>query len=190
MFLLGVRAGPRRLLTHYTKGQGPDRHAVGNAWIIISVAMETCPGCGAQVEGGAEGCQAMWDRLSIRLATGGEVPYAVRRLGVDCYCLQHPDRYCVSAKSLAAHLTGLCWALEFGGGGNGLKALQTWLNGQVPLTKPPIPSSRGRITVSNLLDEPGSLAPAVERWARSIWNAYADLHTTATRWVEEATKRA
>jgi hypothetical protein len=150
--------------------------------------MDRCPGCGAVVEGGEAGCQAMWDRLSVRLATSGEVPYTVRRLGVDCYCLQHPDRYCVSAKSLAAHLTGLCWALEFDGGENGLKALQTWLNGQVPLTKPQIPPSRGRITVGDLLDEQGALAPAIHRWARSIWDAYADLHSTATRWVEEATR--
>ncbi|MDQ6772673.1 MAG: DUF5946 family protein [Candidatus Dormibacteraeota bacterium] len=152
--------------------------------------MGACPGCGVVVAGGAEGCQAMFDRLSVRLTTSGGLAYTVRRLAVDCYCLQHPDRYCVSAKSLAAHLTGLCWALEFDGGENGLKALQTWLNGQIPLKKPPIPSNRGRLTVSDLVDDQGSIPAAVDRWARSIWDAYDHLHSTATRWVEEATGRA
>jgi hypothetical protein len=41
--------------------------------------------------------------------------FRVHRMIVDTYCLQHPDRYCVSAKSLAAHLTGLCWLIEHGG---------------------------------------------------------------------------
>src|SRR4051812_15355276 len=39
----------------------------------------------------------------------------VHRLFVDAYCLQHPDEYCASFKSLAAHLAHLCWSVEHGG---------------------------------------------------------------------------
>ena len=41
--------------------------------------------------------------------------FRVHRLLVDTYCVQHPERYCVSFKSLAAHLVGLCWSLEHSG---------------------------------------------------------------------------
>ena len=114
--------------------------------------------------------------------------YEVRRLAVDCYCLQHPDRYCVSAKSLAAHLTGACWALEFGGGEQGLKALQSWLNGRVPLAKPALPSSFGEVTVAEV-NASRELVQAVDAWARSAWGAYSELHDLARGWVRAATGR-
>jgi Family of unknown function (DUF5946) len=40
------------------------------------------------------------------------VYWRYHRLAVDAYCLQHPLRYCESAKSLAAHLCGLCIRFE------------------------------------------------------------------------------
>ena len=116
------------------------------------------------------------------------IPYTVRRLAVDCYCLQHPDRYCVSAKSLAAHLTGLAWALEFGGGGEGLAGLQRWLSGKVPLVKPELPERFGGVTVADAAEAEDPPA-AVDAWARSTWAAYAELHPIARRWVETATAR-
>ena len=122
------------------------------------------------------------------MLTAIDVTYPVRRLAVDCYCLQHPDRYCVSAKSLAAHLTGACWALEFGGGGQGLKALQSWLNGRVPLAKPALPSSFGEVTVAEV-NASRELVQAVDAWARSAWGAYSDLHDLARGWVRAATGR-
>jgi hypothetical protein len=123
------------------------------------------------------------------MLTAIDVTYPIRRLAVDCYCLQHPDRYCVSAKSLAAHLTGACWALEFGGGVEGLRALQSWLNGQVPLAKPQLPSTFGEITVVDVSDA-AALAPAVDAWARATWEAYAELHDIARAWVRAARLRA
>lgn len=138
--------------------------------------------------GGSEGCQALFDQLSARMLEGIDVRYSVRRLAVDCYCLQHPDRYCVSAKSLAAHLTGACWALEFGGGEQGLKALQSWLNGRVPLAKPALPSFFGEVTIADLAVA-DSLDRGVEAWARSTWAAYSELHPIARTWVRAATGR-
>jgi hypothetical protein len=71
--------------------------------------------------------------------------------------------------------------MEFDGSERGLKALQAWLNGRVPLVRPEIPSSRGPLTSRDVLDEQNSLGPAVDRWARATWAAYADLHPLARR---------
>jgi len=117
--------------------------------------------------------------------------YASTRLTVDVYCLQHPDRYCVSAKSLAAHLTGLAWAIERGGSDAGLKALQRWLNGRVEITRPQVPGFRGMVTIGDLSDinDRASYLLAVDGWARSTWDAYAPLHATARLWIDLAIRQ-
>ena len=114
--------------------------------------------------------------------------YASTRLTVDVYCLQHPERYCVSAKSLAAHLTGLAWALDNGGDERGLRTLQQWLNGRVQLVKPALPARRGEVTVAEMaaVRDADGYAPALDRWARSTWAAYAGLHETARAWIAQA----
>ena len=108
---------------------------------------------------------------------------------VDTYSLQHPDRYCISAKSLAAHLTGLCWLLELAGNrAVGSESLRRWLDGQPRMEKPAVPSFRGRLTVADVRDaaDPDAYARAVEAWARSTWEAYASLHSLAHHWIEQA----
>ncbi len=149
-----------------------------------------CTGCGLTVPGGTEGCRERFEALHARAYDWG-VPYALHRLAVDTYTLQHPDRYCVSAKSLAAHLTGLCWALEHGGHPAGLRALQRWLNGTPALTKPPLPATHGALTVAEVCSasDADAYAHAVERWARATWQAYAALHPLARRWVAAALAR-
>lgn len=111
--------------------------------------------------------------------------YTSTRLTIDVYCLQHPERYCVSAKSLAAHLTGLCWALEFVGSESGLRELQRKLNGRVDLVKPAIPVSRGNVTVADIIPAvgPDEYLRALDRWARSTWTVYADLQSTTRKWI-------
>ena len=87
-----------------------------------------CSGCGLVVDGGVEGCQALFDEESARQYA--DVRFAARRrMVVDTYCLQHPERYCASAISLAAHLTGLCVAMEHRGREEQLHAaIQRWLD--------------------------------------------------------------
>jgi len=101
------------------------------------------------------------------------------------YCLQHPESYCVSAKSLAAHLIGLCWALEHGGGEGGLHELQRRFNRRIEFVKPAIPASRGEITIADIasVDGPDEYLQALDGWARSTWAAYAGLHETARAWI-------
>jgi hypothetical protein len=150
--------------------------------------MEPCSGCGLVVAGGAAGCQLLFEQLrSWEYAELGST-YQSQRLTVDTYCVQHPDRYCVSAKSLAAHLTGVCWALEYGGHQSGLKSLQRWLDGPTRIEKPQVPSFRGEVTIADICCPPdaGTYASGIHRWAHSAWGAYSSLHPIARRWVEEA----
>jgi hypothetical protein len=152
---------------------------------------EACDGCGLRIDGGTAGCQSMFDEFRVREMSELAPAYTSTRLTVDVYCLQHPDRYCVSAKSLAAHLTGVGWATERGGGEWGLRALQRWLDSGVKLEKPPLPDRRGEITIR---DVAGAAATddylvAQDRWARSTWAAYGDLHETARAWIDDAVRR-
>ena len=75
---------------------------------------QRCAGCGLKVPGGTAGCQSMMDEL-LALHFNDTTYFAAHRLFVDTYCLQHPDEYCRSFKSLAAHLMHLCWSLEHRG---------------------------------------------------------------------------
>jgi hypothetical protein len=150
--------------------------------------VERCEGCGLEIEGGTNGCQAAFDQFRARETAELATSYLSTRLTVDTYCLQHPDRYCVSAKSLAAHLTGACWALEQGSDKRGLNLLQRWLNGRVELQKPPIPTFRGELTIGDLagVDDATAYLAELDRWARSTWAAYASLHEVARRWIDQA----
>lgn len=149
---------------------------------------DCCSGCGLVVPGGAVSCQAIVDELWAREFS--DVSYfGVHRMTVDTYSLQHPERYCASPKSLAAHLTGLCWLLEREGNrAVGSESLQQWLNGTPRLEKPAIPSFRGKLTVADVGEaaSPAAYARAVEAWARSTWEAYSSLHPLARNWIQLA----
>ena len=150
--------------------------------------LATCAGCGLEIAGGTDGCQALFDQFRLRESAELARGYGSTRLTIDIYSVQHPDRYCVSAKSLAAHLTGLCWAVERGGSEAGLQAMQRWLNGSVPLDKPVIPKDRGQLTVADISGAADQAAyeAALDRWARSTWEAYSPLHEIARHWIDEA----
>jgi hypothetical protein len=152
---------------------------------------ETCRGCGRAIEGGTESCRATFDLLVGR-DFGDARFFAVHRLFVDVYALQHPDEFCASAKSLAAHLAGLCLILEHGASpASGDAELRRWLDGPSGLAKPELPAERGAITLANLegIDDPIAWREAVGGWADSVWHAYADLHSPARAWAREATGR-
>ena len=83
-------------------------------------------------------CDALRDSL---LARDFEQPlryWRYHRLAVDAYCVQHAA-YVESAKSLAAHLCGLCIAFEQGGNAAALQKLQRWLSTNPALQKPELP---------------------------------------------------
>jgi hypothetical protein len=145
-----------------------------------------CPACGAPL-GGRAGCQAAFDALCAR---AWETPArgAVHNLVVDAYCLQHPDDYCASAKSYAAHLTGLCCGVEAAGDPRRYWAIARWLDGHRDLVRPEPPAARGALTVAVVqgVDDPAAYGPAVRAWADAVWRAYAAQHATARAWLAAA----
>jgi len=159
----------------------------GGIVATMNVQMDRCDGCGLAVEGGADRCQAMFDDASVR--EYGDVRFAGRRrLVVDTYALQHPDRYCKSATSLAAHLTGACIAIEYRTREVELNdAVQRWLGRRPELDRPDVPASRGPLTIADVLaaTSVNDHRAVVERWARGTWAAYAKLHLIARTWVQQ-----
>lgn len=148
-----------------------------------------CPDCGAPL-GGRAGCQAAFD-TSMARAWDAPERGAVHNLTVDAYCLQHPDDYCASAKSYAAHLAGLCHGVECNGDPHQYWAIPRWLDGRRDLTRPTPPVSRGALTVADVdrtaAPPAGPYAAATVRaWATAVWDAYAAQQGLARHWLESA----
>jgi hypothetical protein len=146
-----------------------------------------CPECGATVVGGQAGCQSLFEEIGFR-ATQHPAIAAVHWLAVDAYCMQHVERYCVSAKSYAAHLTGLCCGVEHGGDRQIYAAIQRWLNGKVALDKPSVLSQRGVMTIVDVVadQDVDKVRTRVKEWADCVWDAYVTQHETARNWLKAA----
>jgi len=147
-----------------------------------------CIGCGLVIVGGAAGCLTLYEAT---IALSGKFPthIGLGRLAFDTYCVQHPAVYCISAKSLAAHLGGLCWALEYGGGDRGYERLRRSLDGRQVFPKPPLPAQRGTLTIADVAaGDDAARAGLIEAWAHSAWLAYADLQDWARERVAAAMK--
>jgi hypothetical protein len=143
-----------------------------------------CPECGLRTTNAAPACAALWDQLLARDYAHPALFGRFHRMAVDAYCLQHAP-YVESAKSLAAHLCGMCIALEHGNDANALRQLQQWLSGNPKLAKPSLPSFRGSVTIGDVysINDPDEFGRAVETWAQSAWEAYRALHPTAREWL-------
>lgn len=149
---------------------------------------EPCDQCGWAGAGGRAGCRARFE-LFLARDFSEALFFRSHRMFVDTYCLQHPDDFCASAKSLAAHLAGLCWILERGAGAAaGPESLHRWLDGARELDKSALPEHRGAITLGDLPQDGDSSGwgEAVRRWAESTWAAYAPLHVIARAWLAQA----
>jgi hypothetical protein len=146
---------------------------------------DACSSCGLAVAGGIEGCQRLFESIGLREYE--DMRFArYHRIVVDVYAMQHPDRYGRSAKSFAAHLTGLCAWLEDESTAMATNAaVQRWLNGRSPIDKPTLPATYGAVTIRELVetDDPVRYREALVGWARSTWAAYASLHATAHAWI-------
>lgn len=149
---------------------------------------DACDECGWAEAGGREACRARFEAFLAR-DFSDPLYFRAHRMFVDAYCLQHPEQYCASAKSLAAHLGGLCWIIEEGAStAVGPDALRRWLSGERSLSKPAIPAARGAITIGNLPTGAAAVewAQAVRRWSEAVWVAYEPLHPVARAWIEAA----
>ena len=148
-------------------------------------ASTACASCGSVPVDGYTSCENMWDDLLAK--SFSEFAFArFHRPIVDAYSLQHPAQYCKSAKSYAAHLTGLCCHIEHQGSSEVNRSVQRWLSGNVELDKPPVPHHRGDLTLAHVLGAaaPAEIAECLEEWFRSVWAAFSDLHGTTREWIE------
>jgi uncharacterized protein DUF5946 len=132
--------------------------------------------------GGSDACHKLFEELGLRAFEDSRFA-AMRRLAVDCYACQH-DRYILSGRSLAAHLTGLAVAIEYEGAERVNERVQAWLSRTRHVEKPAVPKSRGPITIAEVAGaSPEEYAAAVRRWADSVWDAWRDHHALAREWI-------
>lgn len=144
-----------------------------------------CTECGALVPTNLPSCDMF---LQTFLVDGPP-----ERLLIDTFAMQHPKRACKSAKSYAAHFTGLGCAMEYAGSRHVYAAVGRWLNdsaGRIGLTRPQEPVERGRLTLRHLygIDRGPAFDARLQEWAADVWAAYASQHEIARRWIEAAMK--
>ena len=153
---------------------------------------DVCEACGAAVPEGTIGCQKLFEAVTARAFSDYRYG-SIHRLTVDAYSLQHPERYMRSGKSFAAHLTGMCAALEFEDSAAINRAVQKWLSRNPAIDKPAqLPDHRGEVTIIHVHGATSAEAhhKRVWEWAHSVWNAWSEYHTLARQLIGEATGRS
>ena len=152
------------------------------------MATESCADCGQLIAGGRAGCRRLFEEVIAREFS--DYRYARRhRLTVDVYALQHPDAYMRSSKSFAAHLTGVCLALEFENAAVLNSIVQRWLSGPRELTKPArLPGGKNSLTIAHVhsAQTPEEHLARIAEWAAVVWSAWSDFHPLARAWVDDA----
>jgi len=162
----------------------------------MSMESVRCVGCGAlvpDIEGptheymeSAPGCWHAYGEILAR-EYGDPEYWAVHRLTVDTYAVQHPGRPSPqSIQSVCVHLLSLCLVVEQGApSGYALRAIQAAVQDKSRFTWLTPPRSRGEITAVDV----GTSASAAEHagrvreWATSAWAAWAEHHDTVRRWA-------
>jgi hypothetical protein len=166
---------------------GPPRRRYTVFLMVGDVAGSICQDCGLHAAPGEPGCAEIRDWLLARDFEQPVLYWRHHRLAIDAYCVQHAA-YVDSAKSLAAHLCGLCIAFEMGNDETAMRSLQQWLSTNPDLRKPALPKARGHLTIKHVhgLADPLTYGAAVQEWARSAWDAYRDLHPAAREWLSHS----
>ena len=140
---------------------------------------------------GKAGCLKIFEEILAREFS--DYRYGrIHRLTVDAYSLQHPDNYMRSGKSFAAHLTGMCAALEGEDALTTNQVVQKWLSTNPQIDKPAhLPERRGDLTITYIYDAPDAEAHVnrVKEWARGVWAAWTEHHDLARRLINEAISR-
>lgn len=157
-----------------------------------------CFSCGAHVPE-AEGAThtymrsspACWAAFGEVLAREyGDAAYrAHHRLTVDAYAVQHPgDRSRAAVRSVALHLVSLCALFEEDATpGDATRLIQRLAEREEGFDWLRPPDELGAVTVADVLAArgPEEHLEAVERWARSAWEAWSAHHGTVRRWLRE-----
>lgn len=126
---------------------------------------DPCPSCGGRL-GGRTGCQGAFDQLSAAAWTSSGRA-TVHNLAVDTYAMQHPEDYCLSPKSYAAHLIALCCGLENPGDQKLYWEIPRWLDGPARIEKPSVISRRGDISIADVIvhRDDNEYPEVVRQWA-------------------------
>jgi hypothetical protein len=158
--------------------------------MAVTEAEQVCGECGLRTAAGENDCAGLRDLLFARDFEQPALYGQHHRLAVDSYCVQHSP-YVRSAKSLAAHLCGLCVVIEHGNDQTLLGGIHGWLSTNPPLEKPDLPVSRGELTIAHVsgIEDPEAYGRAVDEWARSAWGAYRELHGLARQWLNLSVHR-
>lgn len=156
-----------------------------------NMPVDVCEDCGAIVADGKAGCLKLFEEIIAK--EFGDYRFGkIHRLTVDAYSLQHPDEYMRSGKSFAAHLTGICAALESAENASAVnRAVQKWLGTNPNIDKPAaLPERKGNLTIIFLQNatDADEHARRVREWARAVWSAWAEHQGLAKRLIDEATK--
>lgn len=150
---------------------------------------DRCEDCGAVVAKGRAGCLQLFEEILAREFS--DYRYGkIHRLTVDAYALQHPDKYMRSGKSFAAHLTGMCAAIEREDVLPTNQLIQKWLSTNPQIQKPAhIPERRGALTITYVYNAADSdeHVKRVREWARDVWAAWAEHHELARWLITDAT---
>jgi hypothetical protein len=159
----------------------------------------TCPGCSAvfasfdgPVHEYMESSPACWRAFGEVLAReyGSGEHFAVHRLTVDAYAVQHPGGDSRQAiQSVGVHLVRLCMMLERSLSPERANAAMVRVTKiKAKMVKLARPANLGAVTVADVLAARGAEehVAAVRRWADSAWHAWSAQHATVRRWVDLA----
>jgi hypothetical protein len=151
-----------------------------------------CGQCGASVANEIA-CDNLFHEIGLKLQSDPTLA-ALRTQLVDAYCCQH-EPYIRSGKSFAAHLVGLCLALEHGQTGPRASIMiSRWLNGRGPqdLVKPESAIPRAAMTIADVAQAGTSneLQHLVPKFAESVWQAWKSRHEFARQWTRAAQTHA
>ncbi|HEX8287546.1 MAG TPA: DUF5946 family protein [Pyrinomonadaceae bacterium] len=155
-----------------------------------NTSSEVCEDCGAVVAQGKAGCLKLFEEVIAKEFTDYSFG-KIHRLTVDAYSLQHPDKYMRSGKSFAAHLTGICAALEFNDALTVNQTVQKWLSSNPNIEKPAeLPQRKGELTITFIKNaaDADEHVKRVREWARDVWNAWFEHHDLAKQLIRNATK--
>lgn len=164
------------------------------------MALETCPGCGAEFPpfNGAthpymrssSGCWAAFGAVLAREYADPTL-FAVHRLSVDAYAVQHPGDPSSrpAVQSVGLHLARLTLQLERGLSAERANAVMLQLTeykARFHWLEPP--ASLGAVTVAQVapLADPAQHAEGVRAWSRSALDAWQAHHATVERWLHFA----
>lgn len=149
---------------------------------------DVCESCGAVVAEGRAGCLKMFEEILAREFS--DYRYGkIHRLTVDAYSLQHPDKYMRSGKSFAAHLTGMCAALEYEDAPAINQTVQKWLSTNPDIARPlQLPEQPGNLTIAYIhsASDADEHIKRVREWAQSVWGAWSEHHELARQLIGEA----